>query len=50
MVGTSPNGDSAQMLACARLRHVAGAQNGATELHEQEAYGGGSEGILQRCL
>lgn len=39
VVGTFPDGNSALMLVCARLRHVAGTQWGQ-EVHEYEAFGG----------
>ncbi len=41
VVGTFPDGNSALMLVCARLRHVAGTQWGNKKLHEHEALGGG---------
>ena len=41
VVGTFPDGNSALMLVCARLRHVAGTQ-WQQEVHEYEALGGGS--------
>ena len=41
VVGTFPDGNSALMLVCARLCHVAGAV-GQQEIHEHEALGGGS--------
>ena len=46
VVGTFPDGNSALMLVCARLRHVAGTQWGSKKIHEHEALGGGSG----RCL
>ena len=40
----SPDGNSALMLVCARLRHVAGTQRkGQQEVHEYEPSGGGFE-------
>ena len=42
VVGTFPDGNSALMLVCARLRHVAGTQWGNKKIHEHEALGGGS--------
>ena len=39
VVGTFPDGTSALMLVCARLRHVAGTQ-WATRVHVHEALGG----------
>ena len=39
VVGTFPDGNSALMLVCARLRHVAGTR--LQEIHEHEALGGG---------
>ena len=42
VVGTFPDGNSALMLVCARLRHVAGHPVGQQEIHEHEALGGGS--------
>jgi Transposase and inactivated derivatives len=41
VVGTFPDGNSALMLVCARLRHVAGYPVGLQEVHEHEALGGG---------
>ena len=46
VVGTFPDGNSALMLVCARLRHVAGTQWGNKKIHEHEALGGGHG----RCL
>lgn len=40
VVGSFPDGKSALMLACARLRHVAGTQWGKQEIHEHETFGG----------
>ena len=40
VVGSFPDGNSALMLVCARLRHVAGTQWGQQEVHEHEAFGG----------
>ena len=42
VVGTFPDGNSALMLVCARLRHVAGTQWG-NKIHEHEALRGGLE-------
>ena len=42
VVGAFPDGNSALMLVCARLRHVAGTQWG-NKKHEYEALGDGSE-------
>ena len=42
VVETFPDGNSALMLVCARLRHVTGTQWGQQEIHEYEASGGGS--------
>ena len=42
VVGTFPDGNSALMLACARLRDVAGTQWGNKKLYEHEALGDGS--------
>ena len=39
VVGAFPDGNSALMLVCARLRHVAGTQWGQQEIHEHEAPG-----------
>ena len=41
VVGTFPDGNSALMLVCARLRHVAGTQWGK-KIYEHEALGDGS--------
>ncbi len=38
VVGSFPDGNSALMLVCARLRHVAGTRQ--QEMHEHEAPGG----------
>ena len=40
VVGCFPDGNSALMLVCARLRHVAGTPMGQQEVHEYEASGG----------
>ena len=42
VVGTFPDGNSALMLVCTRLRHVAGTPVGQQEIHEHEALGGSS--------
>jgi len=42
VVGTFPDGNSALMLVCARLRHVAGTPVRQQEIHEHEALGGSS--------
>ena len=42
VVGTFPDGNSALMLVCARLRHVGRYPVGQQEIHEHEALGGGS--------
>lgn len=42
VVGSFPDGNSALMLVCVRLRHVAGTQWGNKEVHEYEASEGGS--------
>ena len=46
VVGCFPDGNSALMLACARLRHAAGAQWGNKKIHEYEAFGDCSGGLL----
>ena len=42
VVGTFPDGNSALMLVCARLRHVAGTQVGQQKIYEHEAPGDGA--------
>ena len=42
VVGTFPDGNSALMLVCARLRHVAGTQWGNKKIYEHEALGDGA--------
>ncbi len=42
VVGTFPDGNSALMLVCARLRHVASTQWGSKKIYEHEAPGDGS--------
>ena len=41
VVGTFPDGNSALMLVCARLRRVGGYPVGQPEIHEHETSGGG---------
>ena len=41
VVGTFPDGNSALMLVCARLRRVGGYPVGQQEIHEHETSGGG---------
>ena len=48
VVGTFPDGNSALMLACARLRHVAGTQWGCKKYMNMKHLGGGS-GRRLRC-
>ena len=40
VVGSFPDGNSALMLVCTRLRHVVGTQWGNKEVYEHEASGG----------
>ena len=42
VVGTFPDGNSALMLVCARLRHVAGTQWGNKKYMNMKHFGGGS--------
>ena len=42
VVGTFPDGNSALILVCARLRHVAGTQWGSKKIYEHEAPGDGA--------
>ena len=46
VVGTFPDGNSALMLVCARLRHVARHPVGQQEIHEYEALRGVSGRLL----
>ena len=50
VVGSFPDGNSALMLVCARLRHVAGLPVGQQEVHEYEASGGCHWGSLHCWL
>lgn len=50
VVGSFPDGNSALMLVCARLRHVAGIQWGNRIVHEHEAHGGCRWGRLHCWL
>lgn len=50
VVGAFPDGNSALMLVCARLRHVAGTQWGRQKVHEYEGSGGVQPRHLRRRL
>jgi len=50
VIGAFPDGNSALMLVCARLRHVAGTQVGQQEVHEYEAPEGHGNGNRSRVI
>ena len=50
VIGAFPDGNSALMLVCARLRNVAGTQWGNKKLHEYEAPGGHGNGNRSRVI
>ncbi len=50
VVGAFPDGNSARMLVCARLRYVVGTQWGSKQIHEHEASGGHGGRNLGCCV